>query len=199
MAFLKTFCRNYFATVEVKYSDIFHIFKPCFYWWNCWPLFPPLLMLIISPLQLLSKQIGISGHIHRLVAGSMAGNFLMIRLAFSVSVSWISCLSLYWHTVPLIYWLLAEHIVFLFFLNHKQCLHLSPQYKRSHNVTNTKCHALLLCVIKSLKKDVEAGSLPVRLHQYQWETGRHMKWNTAAVDLTATMCECLISVNLVEA
>lgn len=28
------------------------------------------------PLQLLSKQIGISGHIHRLVAGSMAGKLL---------------------------------------------------------------------------------------------------------------------------
>lgn len=41
-----------------------------FYWFVD---FLPKLMLPIFPLQLLSKQIGISGHIHRLMAGSMAG------------------------------------------------------------------------------------------------------------------------------
>lgn len=38
-----------------------------------------LLLLVIFTLQLLSKQIGISGHIHRLMAGSMAG-----KLSFSL-------------------------------------------------------------------------------------------------------------------
>lgn len=73
-----------------------------------------LLMLIILPLQLLSKQIGISGHIHRLVAGSMAGTlfFTLISLAFLVSASWISLA--YWHichlhTNLLIIWQILHH------------------------------------------------------------------------------------------
>lgn len=75
-----------FYVATVCYVAIMNIF-PCIVLLLVNPLnyVSSLLILVILSLQLLSKRIGISGHVHRLMAGSMAGNlsFKLIRLAFS--------------------------------------------------------------------------------------------------------------------
>lgn len=57
------------TVVDMKYRQVLVC---TLYQWSLRPLFPLMLYDDIL-LQLLSKHIGISGHFHRLVAGSMAG------------------------------------------------------------------------------------------------------------------------------
>lgn len=78
----------FFDTVTFCYSS-YSFTSACF-------LLVNLLTFVSSlpiPLQLLSKQIGISGHIHRLMAGSMAGNlsFRLIRLASARQLDIMYC------------------------------------------------------------------------------------------------------------
>lgn len=137
-------------------------------------------LLILFCLQLLSKQIGISGHIHRLVAGSMAGKLSSSPIR---PFTWIPCTV---HIVPLT---ISSHVNVLiigracidfcssWIIEYVFICHLGTDFlimwQILHHQHASKCHALLK------KRRRWSGPAPSLLASVlrDWETKWKVTWN----------------------